>query len=358
MDDAFRTKQAAGATSRSCRHSKWNSVAVVLILFCGSGATCIRPWQQYPTTYGPPAPNVFSATPTLDDIITAVNLNAARVRSYATHNASITLPGMPGLPALSGSIAMERPQRFRLQAGTTFLGPEIDLGSNDEAYWVWVRSSDPKAVYTGRHALFAQSGARQIMPVEPSWFLDALGLAQFDPAGRHEGPLPRPDGKLEIRSSLATPTGTRTKLTVVDAARAWVLEQHVYDENGSPLASAIARAHRYFPVEQVSLPQRVEIHLPPSRLTLSVDVGTVMVNQLVGDPAQLWAIPRMEGYPLVSLDPPVGPPMQMPRPRQTPMVGPPVVGPPSVGPPVMAPQGTGATWQNRDAAPGNPLGRG
>ena len=52
---------------------------------------------------------------------------------------------------LSGNIAAERPGRFRLTAGTAVTGQEIDLGSNDELFWMWVRRNQPPAVYFCRH---------------------------------------------------------------------------------------------------------------------------------------------------------------------------------------------------------------
>lgn len=277
-------------------------LAMVLILFCGSGANCLRQFRFPSDTYGPPAPRVLSVTPTLDEVITAVNNNAGRIQSFATNNARINVPGTTGMPTLSGNIAMSRPGMFRLRAGTALLGPEVDMGSNDTLYWVWINRSQPRAVYVGQHDQFAQSGARQIMPIEPRWLLAAFGLVEFDPTTQHQGPLPRPDGKLEIRSTLDTPSGQMTKVTVIDAARAWVLEQHVYDPTGTLLASAIARSHRYYPAHQVSLPQEVEIRLPPAQLAMSIDVGAAMINQLSGDPAQLWGLPHFEGYPVVSLD--------------------------------------------------------
>ncbi|MBN1851787.1 MAG: hypothetical protein JW829_03655, partial [Pirellulales bacterium] len=283
-----------------CRRT-WLSVFVVLVFFCVSGATCCRQFWIPMHDYGIPAPQVLSATPTLDDVISAVNANSGRVQSYVTHNASIHVPGTPSLPSLGGSIAMERPNRFRLRAGTALLGQEIDLGSNEELYWLWIKRSQPPAVYVGRHDRFGQSQAHQIMPMDPDWLLAAFGLVEFNPADHHEGPMPRSDGKLEIRSIQNLASGQVTKVTVIDATRAWVLEQHVYAPTGTLLASVIARSHRYYPADQVSLPQRVEIHLPPAQLDLSMDVGTVLINQISGDPNQLWGLPQFDA-PTISLD--------------------------------------------------------
>ena len=274
---------------------------LVLLLFVGSGATCSRSFRNpFATSLGPPAPEVLLPGSSLEQVMAAVNQNSSRIVSYQTNNASITVPGMPGIPLLRGNIAAQRPGRLRLQASTAITGPEVDLGSNDELFWFWVRRNDPPALYFSRHDQFVGSAAQQLMPVEPQWLLDALGMMQFSPTDRHEGPLPHSDGTIEIRSILQTRSGTMTKSTVIDARRAWVLKQHVYDTAGTLLASAIARSHRFYPAIGASLPQEVEIHMPVAQMSLSIDVGTVALNQVADNPA-LWSLPAMSGYQQIDL---------------------------------------------------------
>ena len=281
-------------------NSAWASLLLLVGLFCCSGATCSRSLYNPFVMPGPPAPEVLTPGASLDQVKAAVNQNTVRIASYATNNASITVPGMPGIPLLRGNIAAQRPQRFRLQASTALTGPEVDLGSGDEHFWFWVRRNEPPALYFSRHDQFVGSRAQQVMPVEPQWFLSALGMVEFRPCDFHEGPLPHGNGTLEVRSVMQTATGSLTKSTVIDARRAWVLEQHLYDSNGTLLASAVARSHRYYPEYGVSLPQKVDIRLPSAQLDLSIDVGTVQINQLADNP-QLWQLPVMSGYPQVDL---------------------------------------------------------
>ncbi len=274
--------------------------SVLLVLFCCSGATCSRSLRNPFAAVGPPAPEVIFPGATLEQIIAAVNQNATRIQNYQTSNASITVPGATSLPLLRGNIAAERPGRLRLQASTAITGPEVDLGSNDELSWFWVKRNEPPALYFARHDQFAQSAAQQVMPIEPGWLLDALGFAQFIPTDFHEGPINHNDGTVEIRSVVQSRIGTLTKNTVIDARRAWILKQHIYDARGTLLASAVARSHQYYPTANVSLPQEIEIQLPVAQLSLSIDVGTVQVNQPGLNPA-LWQIPVLAGYQQIDL---------------------------------------------------------
>jgi hypothetical protein len=97
-------------------------------------------------------------------------------------------------------------------------------------------------------------------------------------------------------------SGTLQRVTVIDARRALVLEQHIYNQAGNTLlASARAESHRYYPVEQVSLPDRVTIELPSASLRMTINLGAVQINQLAADRQQLWTLPTFEGYPQYDL---------------------------------------------------------
>ena len=103
-------------TSGTLRSLLW--LGMTLLLFSASGATCQRPLFNNPFgVNGPVAPQVLPEGPSREQIIAAVNQNAARVRSLSATGATITIPDMMG-PTLSGNIAAERPGRFRLTAGT------------------------------------------------------------------------------------------------------------------------------------------------------------------------------------------------------------------------------------------------
>lgn len=280
-------------------------LTALVALVAGSGATCQRPLMTNPfAAPGPAAPQVLVDGASRDQLIAAVNQNSARIQSISVTGASITIPDTLGLPILSGNIAAERPGRFRLTAGTAVTGQEIDIGSNDELFWMWVRRNQPPAVYFCRHHQFANSNIRQVMPIEPSWLLAALGMVDIDPnpASVYGGPTPRRDGKVELRTWLASASGNLPRVLVIDSRRAWVTEQYVYDASGKTLlASAVAESHRYYPAEQVSLPERLSIRLPTAGLAFKIDLGAVAINRLASDPRQLWTIPTLEGYPQYDL---------------------------------------------------------
>ena len=262
------------------------------LLFAASGASC----QNLASQYTAPVPRALPAAPSLADVVRVVNDNSIRVQSLYTTDATISSPMIPSLKA---SVALDRPQRFRLRA-EHFMGPEVDLGSNDELFWFWVRRNQPPALYFCRHEQFGASPLRRVIPVEPAWLIEALGLVYFDPNVVHEGPFAVGAERLRIQSPRPTLYGDLKKATIIDSSRAWVLEQHLYDERGELIASAITSDHRRDATTDVTLPRQIEIRWPASQLTMTIRVNQWQVNPANMNPS-LWTMPDYPGWSPVDL---------------------------------------------------------
>lgn len=269
-------------------YRRWLLLLVAVGLAGLSGASC----QNLVPQLAGPQPRALPPAPTLEQVIRVVNHNNSQIYSFSTTNASLSGPGVPTLHA---SLAFERPRRFRLRADTAVTGPELDLGSNDELFWFWCKRNQPPAVYFCRHDQFAGSQARQMIPIDPNWLVEALGIGQLDPCLPHQGPFVLPGDRLEIRTIRETPEGPTTKSTIIDAARGWVVEQHVYDALGRPVASSVLSRHRRDPVFNLVMPTVAKVNFPAAGLSLRLDLGNVQINHLPGNPAALWTIPHYQG---------------------------------------------------------------
>lgn len=274
---------------------------VITGLFGLSGASC--PKMLRPAA--PAMPRVLPPSPTLDQLIQTVNRNSSQIQSFYSDHA--TLSG-PGIPALRSNIAFGRPRFFRLHASSGLTGPEVDLGSNPDFFWFWVRRSQPPAVYYCRHDQFATSPARHSIPVQPDWLIEALGVTEIDPGLPHQGPFPLQGDRLEIRTIRETPDGPVTKVTIFDAAQGWVLEQNIYNTQGLLLASSVASQHRRDPLSGLVMPGVVVVNCPSAQFSIRIDLGAVQINRLSGNSAELWNMPSIQGTPAVNLaDPNVQP---------------------------------------------------
>ena len=269
---------------------------LLAMLVSASGASC----PQFLYTNSAVGPRVLPSAPTMTDVMQVVNNNTSRVQSLYTEDANISVPFMPPLRA---RLAVERPRRLHLWGDTRITGQEVDLGSNDDIFWFWAKRNPMPAVFYCRHDQFATSAARSVLPVEPEWLIEAMGLATFDPNVQHRGPTPV-GGRLRIETPLQTAHGPMTKVTFVDESQGWVVAQHLYDAQGKLTASAMSSQFWRDPVTGVVLPTRVELQTPAtemmSQFSLRLDLRNLQVNKLVSNP-QLWTMPTFPGYSPVNL---------------------------------------------------------
>ncbi len=245
----------------------------------------------------PPLPRQLPPSPTLEQVISVVNRNNSQIRTFSSSRATIDGTGFPSLGA---SIAFERPLRLRMRAETGLTGTEFDFGSNDELFWFWVRRNDPPAVYYCRHDQIASCEALRTMPIEPEWLIEALGVAELDPSLPYQGPTPLPNDRLRIDTIRNTPEGPQTKVTIIDGAQGWILEQYLFDAQRRLLASSRAEGHRRDPLSGLIMPTVVRINCPPAQMSMRIDLGNVEINRPLSN-AALWTMPQYPGAPLVNL---------------------------------------------------------
>ena len=274
----------------------------VLLLVAGSGASCPNVLRGYQVGIMP-LPRTLPANPTRGQIIAAVEDNTRRVRSYMASQAVLSVPGVP---RLSAQVACEPPRRFRLRAQTSLTGNELDLGSNDDLFWLWIRRHEPPIMLFCRHDRYAESSARRLLPIRADWMPELLGLVRFDPNDQHEGPFLTADGRLEIRSTIESPDGPLLKSTLLHATTGLVEEQHLFTAAGERLASVRLSRHRVDPTSGAALPRLVEISWPASGVEFKLELTSLVINAPAGDPGQLWQMPAYEGYePVDMADPAV-----------------------------------------------------
>ncbi len=310
------TAASRSHVASSLAASRAVAFAVVVAALASTGAACPQAIRGYQVGTMP-LPRTLPAQPTLDQIIATVHDNTQRVRSYMAPQAVLIVPGVP---RLSAQVACEPPRRFRLRAQTAVTGSELDIGSNDDLFWLWIRRHQPPMMLHCRHDQYDQSSARSLLPIRADWMPELLGLVNFRPEDRHEGPVPLPDGRVEIRSRITQAAGAATgadgellKSTILDGTTGLVIEQHLFTAAGERLASCRTTKHRVDPHSGAALPRFVEVSWPASGIEFQLELAAISTNMPSTDPGQLWQMPAYEGYTPVDLaDPavvisPVGP---------------------------------------------------
>ena len=174
-----------------------------------------------------------------------------------------------GFPVAVGEHRLRAAAAIPPAGGHQLVGPELDLGSNDELFWFWVKRSQPPAIYYCRHDQFAASQARQMTPFEPRWLIEALGVVEFDRSLPHQLTV-LPNDRLRIDTIRNTPEGPMTKITILDGSQGWILEQHLYDARRRLVARSIASGHRQDPLSGLVMPTVVQIDSPAGE-TIAAD---------------------------------------------------------------------------------------
>lgn len=279
----------------------WLLLAVLVVIFPCGGATCAR--RRTVPEFTPPV--VFENKPTLEQLLVRLNRTQAIERM---HSGTVTLSSAESSTELSGNLSWHRPHCFRLQAypgATRMLGDALDAGSNEEAFWLLTKiPGQPHMLYYAQHGPFeSQLGPRRILPVSPLWIREALGVIEFDPNGQHDGPLDRPDGKVEIRSTIPSPRGNYQRTVIVEPTRATVQQLVLEDPEGKVVAAAQQSEHQFYPALDLSLPHRVDLQLQTSEvLAFTLRIGLpYTINEVVGDEALRYVMPSPSGLNVIDL---------------------------------------------------------
>ena len=272
-------------------------LAVVVVALASTGASCPNALRGYQVGVMP-LPRALPPQPTLEQVISTVHDNTRRVRSLMAPQAVLSVPGVP---RLSAQVACEPPRRFRLRAQTAITGGELDIGSNDELFWMWIRRHEPPVTLFCRHDDYAKSTARKLIPLRADWMPELLGLVTFRPEDRHDGPYPLADGRIEVRTRMPGPDGELAKSTILDGTTGLVLEQHLFTPAGDRLASVRTSRHRVDPPSGAALPRLVEVSWPASAVEFQLELTAITTNMPPSDPGQLWQMPSYEGYQPIDL---------------------------------------------------------
>ena len=284
-----------------------------------------------------PIPVVFNGVPTQQQLLQRLSGQTASVKQV---DASVSV-ALEGAPKLKGTIQIERPMRLRLKAGV--LGVDqmgVDVGSNDELFWIWTRvpipGQPPTLMYAAHEQFKRSSGAvRQAIPLEPSWLINALGLVEFSANDFHQGPTLTPQGRLKLITVSDAPSGRQYRITLIDASRGLIEQQSIYDENRNLIAYTNSTGYKFYPEHNVSLPNKIEMHLYTAdgqEQELTVTTAGFNINSLFGDPQRMWTMPQPANVRTIDLSRvgaqpvPQATPQRQPQPQ--PQTQPPTLAPP------------------------------
>lgn len=269
-----------------------------------SGCGC-QTWSRWrnPDPFGEKAPSRYSQELTKDQLVEHLNRNilaAGEVPAWRCDRVKVQMTGIPApLPA---TLAVRAPHSLRMRVANPLTGNDaLDIGSNDERFWMWMREGQAPPVMTVRHdefELVAQSSSMPI-PVHPGWLMEVLGVIPLDP---EEYTLVRPSGNqpyVDLVAERTAPDGERVQRIVrVNPRHGIIVEHRLQKLNGELLGKASLSRHFQDSATKIVMPRVIVVDAPiegrAMTLTMTFDAPEVNPPSLVADD-HLWVIPEIPG---------------------------------------------------------------
>jgi hypothetical protein len=231
------------------------------------------------------------------DYVAYLNRQAGYLKTvrYNDLNLNVSIPGqlIPGLN--NGMVVCGQANNFRMNAKLAVGGTQLDVGSNAQEMWMYVKHSDPQYLYCS-HAEFPQVQQRLPVKFEPNWVLQALGMATYDPNRDYTiEPSPR-RGAYYLRYTDTTATGEKVlKVTefaagTMTGANPQVRGHYVMTADERRVMIAAARILKVSehtvgtdPVSGgpavVQLPTEVSLEWPQEKVKMDLQLSQIKVNE-------------------------------------------------------------------------------
>ena len=166
-------------------------VIVLAAVSAAAPGCCLSRWSRRgdPLTFSQKMPCRLPPNATAEDVVLAVNENVDRLEGWRAGKVKIRANHMP--LSLEADLAVEKGRHLRLVVRHPLGGgDELDLGCNDEIFWLWQRRQKPQAVMYASHDQLELVRENLQIPFEPDWLMEALGVAPISAEGLAPEPIP------------------------------------------------------------------------------------------------------------------------------------------------------------------------
>lgn len=234
-----------------------------------------------------------------DDVVAIVNRNIAptgqqpALTSWRCMQAKFQMAPIP--VAADGTIIVEAPHSFRMRVSHPIGGgEELDVGSNNDEFWIWQKEMNPPAVLTAHHEDMDMALQHFKIPFQPDWIMEVLGVIPIDGSQYELRTVPGSRHVELITDSRGANGEPLVKIIQVDPRRSWVIGHELRGTGNKLVASAKFQGHRAEPPSGVILPREIYIDWPDAELNLKISLKHVEVNPPQTPGA--WQLPHKPGF--------------------------------------------------------------
>ena len=278
-------------------------------MLSSSGCVSMTLWRRRQPQLAkadPPLPPNASA----EEILARINENAYSefspdgLKSYRCDDVSVRMQGVPA--PMRASMVVEAPRNLRLRVAHPISGGEaVDIGSNEEQFWMWAKDSKPANVLVCSHDQIAV--ATQVtslpLPFRPDWLMEVLGVSPIS-GSNYEVRRAKPNSPIaELISVQRTPDQQPVRRIVkVNTMYGVVTEHRVESMDGKMIARALMSHHWRDPGTRLILPRQIAIDWPAAdqTLALTLELKTVDFNP-PAESLAMWQVPQVPGFPVFDL---------------------------------------------------------
>ena len=226
-----------------------------------------------PTGLGPMPAEV----PSKEDLVQYLNYNSSNIPGLQSDDVSLTCysGGPVGIP-VSAKLRCQGPRNFRMKA-TAVGSEEVDLGSNDQEFWYWIKRGDKYQFFCSYQALESGNVKYTPFPFQPDWVLEAMYMGKYGPAERYE--LVVEKEKLKLVEKTKSPQGTPVRKVIVfnrrqaEKDQPQVTDFQLVDEASNKLICSAHVVRRTVIPGKCEFPRELELRWPEQSMKLVLTIN-------------------------------------------------------------------------------------
>jgi len=260
-------------------------------------AGCNQLWHKNPSAEvaTQPLPRDLTAA----KLVAYMNDNAAKVQTVRCNGLDLDCKQGFQSVHLTANMACQKPNGFRLVAKA--VSDEVDLGSNSQEFWFWVKRNDPPYLFHCSYDEFRRGNVSLPFPFQPEWIIEAMGIAQYDPAKEYK--LTPKGNTIELVEAATSPQGRPIKKVTVfnrnatPAGTPQVIAHKLLDEKDKEICTAQIYVMQVDPVSQAVIPRRVHLVWPSEKLEMRLTLDKTQINPPIDDQVanRLFGRPQLQG---------------------------------------------------------------
>lgn len=211
--------------------------------------------------------------------------------SWRSSSVKLHVDGVP--VALPASIAVQAPRNFRLLVSHPLSrGQELDIGSNQERFWIWTKENPEVMTASHEDVTVAMEELEMPIHIHPDWLMEVFGVVPLD---AEEFVLKRPNvenGYVDLVATRQSPLGQDVERVLrVNLVRGHISEHLLRLPGGKVLARA--RMDKFTTVEgNVQIPLHLSLEWPDAQMKMVMEIKDPLVNSPeLANHTPLWTMP-------------------------------------------------------------------